>query len=82
MPKLSNAVDVVLGIKEPRVQDVEELIARDPNAKRTWMMFSHTHKGQVCPFRDADLTRSPTTLDYLRPSFLRPKVRPSSTMSF
>lgn len=46
MPKLSNAVDVVLGIKEPRVQDVEELIARD-DKKRTWMMFSHTHKGQV-----------------------------------
>lgn len=49
MPKLSNAVDVVLGIKEPRVQDVDELISRDPSSKRTWMMFSHTHKGQVGP---------------------------------
>ncbi|BEI93733.1 uncharacterized protein CcaverHIS019_0601920 [Cutaneotrichosporon cavernicola] len=46
VPKLSKDVNLVLGIKEPRVEDVHALIDSDRSVKRTWMMFSHTHKGQ------------------------------------
>ncbi|GMK58401.1 hypothetical protein CspeluHIS016_0504330 [Cutaneotrichosporon spelunceum] len=46
VPKLSKDVNLVLGIKEPRVEDVHALINSDPSLRRTWMMFSHTHKGQ------------------------------------
>jgi hypothetical protein len=35
-------VDVVMGIKEPSVASVQAL-----GGTKTWMMFSHTHKGQV-----------------------------------
>ena len=40
-------VDLVLGIKEPPVPRVKELLELQPSKKRTWMVFSHTHKGQV-----------------------------------
>ncbi|KIR40645.1 alpha-aminoadipic semialdehyde synthase [Cryptococcus deuterogattii 99/473] len=45
---LSKDVDVVLGIKEPRLADIRYLVEASKNEgkKRTWMMFSHTHKGQ------------------------------------
>ncbi|KAL1408626.1 hypothetical protein Q8F55_005439 [Vanrija albida] len=46
VPTLSPNVDVVLGIKEPRVKDVHALIGSKADKHRTWMMFSHTHKGQ------------------------------------
>nr|XP_018263129.1 alpha-aminoadipic semialdehyde synthase [Kwoniella dejecticola CBS 10117]OBR85287.1 alpha-aminoadipic semialdehyde synthase [Kwoniella dejecticola CBS 10117] len=47
VPALSNEVDVVLGIKEPPLEDVHRLISGSPEGKeRKWMMFSHTHKGQ------------------------------------
>lgn len=47
VPELSKNVELVLGIKEPKVEYVHKLIESDPTVKRTWMMFSHTHKGQV-----------------------------------
>jgi alpha-aminoadipic semialdehyde synthase len=37
---------VVLGIKEAPVEEVIKLLGKEKK-KRTWMMFSHTHKGQV-----------------------------------
>lgn len=46
MPTLSKDVDVVLGIKEPPVDQVQALVNSE-DKKRTWMIFSHTHKGQV-----------------------------------
>lgn len=54
MPSLSKDVDVVLGIKEPRLSDVRNLVEASKNEgkKRTWMMFSHTHKGQVSARRN------------------------------
>lgn len=45
--ELSGQSDVVLGIKEAPVKEVEKLKGKDPSRRRTWMMFSHTHKGQV-----------------------------------
>nr|XP_019046253.1 alpha-aminoadipic semialdehyde synthase [Kwoniella bestiolae CBS 10118]OCF25183.1 alpha-aminoadipic semialdehyde synthase [Kwoniella bestiolae CBS 10118] len=48
VPSLSGDVDVVLGIKEPPLEDVHKLIASGKEGKeRKWMMFSHTHKGQT-----------------------------------
>lgn len=49
MPSLTGKVDFVLGIKEPPVSRVKELLDLDPGRKRRWMVFSHTHKGQVRP---------------------------------
>lgn len=49
VPTLSSSVDIIAGIKEPPVQTVHDLIASNPSRKRTWMVFSHTHKGQVSP---------------------------------
>ncbi|KAK8864339.1 hypothetical protein IAR55_001586 [Kwoniella newhampshirensis] len=48
VPSLNDDVDVVLGIKEPPLSDVHALLKAGEAAgkKRTWMMFSHTHKGQ------------------------------------
>jgi alpha-aminoadipic semialdehyde synthase len=46
VPELSGATDLVLGIKEAPVNQVQELMSKEQK-KRTWMMFSHTHKGQV-----------------------------------
>lgn len=47
MPSLTPSVDLVLGIKEPPVPAVLALQAADPGKKRKYMVFSHTHKGQV-----------------------------------
>jgi alpha-aminoadipic semialdehyde synthase len=47
VPALSASVDLVLGIKEPPVQRVHELLDLEPGRNRRWMVFSHTHKGQV-----------------------------------
>jgi alpha-aminoadipic semialdehyde synthase len=47
VPELSGSTDLVLGIKEAPITEVEKLLAKNPGKKRTWMMFSHTHKGQV-----------------------------------
>jgi alpha-aminoadipic semialdehyde synthase len=49
VPELSERTDLVLGIKEPPVSEVQKLLDKDEGSgrKRTWMMFSHTHKGQV-----------------------------------
>ena len=44
--ELSGAADLVIGIKEAPVPEVEKLLNKEKR-KRTWMMFSHTHKGQV-----------------------------------
>ncbi|ORX36707.1 Saccharopine dehydrogenase-domain-containing protein [Kockovaella imperatae] len=46
VPSLSPKVDLVLGIKEPPVSEVHRLIDAEKGRKRTWMVFSHTHKGQ------------------------------------
>nr|XP_019010907.1 alpha-aminoadipic semialdehyde synthase [Kwoniella pini CBS 10737]OCF49688.1 alpha-aminoadipic semialdehyde synthase [Kwoniella pini CBS 10737] len=48
VPSLSKEVDVVLGIKEPPLEDVHRLISQSgaEGKERNWMMFSHTHKGQ------------------------------------
>ncbi|WVQ72546.1 hypothetical protein IAR50_002103 [Cryptococcus sp. DSM 104548] len=44
---LSRDVDVILGIKEPPLSSVQSLLDTKAEGKeRTWMMFSHTHKGQ------------------------------------
>lgn len=51
--------DVILGIKEPTIASVNSLIDKDPSKERTWMVFSHTHKGQVSQHRlatDSQLT--------------------------
>jgi len=56
VPKLSPKVDVVLGIKEPQVEVVHELLAEAKGKARTWMMFSHTHKGQVSSVEAPDGT--------------------------
>ncbi|OCF43182.1 alpha-aminoadipic semialdehyde synthase [Kwoniella heveanensis CBS 569] len=49
VPALSKDADVVLGIKEPPLEDVHRLVkSGDGDGKdRKWMMFSHTHKGQA-----------------------------------
>ncbi|WVF71526.1 hypothetical protein IAT40_006334 [Kwoniella sp. CBS 6097] len=49
VPTLSKDVDIVLGIKEPPLVDVHKLLKDGDvvSKKRKWMMFSHTHKGQV-----------------------------------
>lgn len=49
VPELSERTELVLGIKEPPVSEVQNLLDKDQGSgrKRTWMMFSHTHKGQV-----------------------------------
>jgi alpha-aminoadipic semialdehyde synthase len=44
--ELSGSTDLVIGIKEAPVQEVQKLLDKEQR-KRTWMMFSHTHKGQV-----------------------------------
>jgi alpha-aminoadipic semialdehyde synthase len=44
--ELSGTTDLVIGIKEAPVQEVEKLLNKEQR-RRTWMMFSHTHKGQV-----------------------------------
>jgi alpha-aminoadipic semialdehyde synthase len=44
--ELSGSTDLVIGIKEAPVPEVERLLSKEQR-KRTWMMFSHTHKGQV-----------------------------------
>lgn len=44
--RLTGDVDLVIGVKEPPVADVTDLIERNPKP-RSWMLFSHTHKGQV-----------------------------------
>lgn len=49
VPSLTGKVDLVLGIKEPPVPRVQELLNLEPEKKRKWMVFSHTHKGQVSP---------------------------------
>jgi alpha-aminoadipic semialdehyde synthase len=41
--------DVILGIKEPTIKSINNLISKNPTKERTWMVFSHTHKGQVGP---------------------------------
>ncbi|WWD17363.1 hypothetical protein CI109_101804 [Kwoniella shandongensis] len=48
VPSLGRDVDVVLGIKEPPLKDVHALLkaGEAEGKRRTWMMFSHTHKGQ------------------------------------
>jgi alpha-aminoadipic semialdehyde synthase len=46
VPRLSADADVVLGIKEPPVEEVLALNTIG-GKKKTWMVFSHTHKGQV-----------------------------------
>jgi alpha-aminoadipic semialdehyde synthase len=46
--ELSGRTDLVLGIKEAPVSEVQKLLGKEKGKKRTWMMFSHTHKGQVC----------------------------------
>lgn len=45
--ELSGSTDLVIGIKEAPVREVQNLLGKEQR-KRTWMMFSHTHKGQVC----------------------------------
>ncbi|ORY32502.1 putative Saccharopine dehydrogenase [Naematelia encephala] len=45
VPCLSRDVDLVLGIKEPPVPQVQALV-QGQTKKRSWMVFSHTHKGQ------------------------------------
>ena len=47
VPALTAQVDLVLGIKEPPVSKVKELLELEMGKKRNWMVFSHTHKGQV-----------------------------------
>lgn len=48
VPELSGEVDVVLGIKEPPVPTVKQLL-NSPGGERprSWAVFSHTHKGQA-----------------------------------
>ncbi|KAI9639515.1 Saccharopine dehydrogenase-domain-containing protein [Dioszegia hungarica] len=46
VPSLSKEVDLVLGIKEPPVHRIQALQEARPGKKRTYMIFSHTHKGQ------------------------------------
>ena len=53
--ELSGETDVVLGIKEAPVSDIKKLRAKD-GRPRTWMMFSHTHKGQVSVLLTAIMT--------------------------
>ncbi|WVQ82294.1 hypothetical protein IAT38_004422 [Cryptococcus sp. DSM 104549] len=68
VPSLSNSVDVVLGIKEPVLADVQRLVAASDaeGKKRTWMMFSHTHKGQEynTPLLAAFLRPTQTLIDH------------------
>ena len=45
---LTQEADIVLGIKEPPVNEVQATNERG-GKKKTWMVFSHTHKGQVSP---------------------------------
>ena len=47
VPSLTKNVDIVLGIKEPPVAEVEKLLQAEAGRKPSWMVFSHTHKGQV-----------------------------------
>lgn len=56
VPRLSKAVDVVVGIKEPPITEVEALMREGQGKDRTWLVFSHTHKGQV--------SRHPVTAQY------------------
>jgi hypothetical protein len=46
VPSLQGDVDLVLGIKEPPMAEVLRLVGLE-DRKRIWMVFSHTHKGQV-----------------------------------
>ncbi|KAL7421814.1 hypothetical protein Q5752_003585 [Cryptotrichosporon argae] len=61
--ELSRDVDVVIGIKEPRVTDLQRLGA---DRKRTWLLFSHTHKGQEynTPLLAAFLDNKQTLVDH------------------
>ncbi|WVQ67733.1 uncharacterized protein L199_005937 [Kwoniella botswanensis] len=68
VPSLSSDVDVVLGIKEPPVEDVHRLIDAKDGKEMKWMMFSHTHKGQEynTPLLEAFLspTKGQTLIDH------------------
>jgi alpha-aminoadipic semialdehyde synthase len=46
VPQLTGGEDIVMGIKEPPVEEVRRL-RNSEKRQRTWMVFSHTHKGQV-----------------------------------
>ncbi|ODO08112.1 hypothetical protein I350_03696 [Cryptococcus amylolentus CBS 6273] len=65
---LSNNVDVVLGIKEPPLSSVQSLLdaSKAEGKERTWMMFSHTHKGQEynVPLLSAFLHPTQTLIDH------------------
>jgi len=58
VPELSGATDLVIGIKEAPITEVEKLLSKSPGRKRSWMMFSHTHKGQVSIMYHSRVTRS------------------------
>lgn len=58
VPELSGATDLVIGIKEAPITEVEKLLSKSPGRNRDWMMFSHTHKGQVSAVYHSRVTRS------------------------
>lgn len=54
-------MDLILGVKEPPVDEVLALQQALPGKKRTYMVFSHTHKGQVSALakvREASIPRA------------------------
>jgi len=61
--ELSGATDLVLGIKEAPVPAVQKLLSKGQK-KRAWMMFSHTHKGQVCALAAQAESRYTIPLSY------------------
>lgn len=82
VPRLTKAVDVALGIKEPPVEEVEALKRDAPGKDRKWMVFSHTHKGQVSrtlleydPHLGLDVQHRPSILLHgSRPDTDRPRT--------
>ncbi|WVO16236.1 hypothetical protein L204_103907 [Cryptococcus depauperatus] len=68
VPTLTKDVDIVLGIKEPALPSVDTLLeaSKLEEKKRTWMMFSHTHKGQEynTPLLSSFLHPTQTLIDH------------------
>lgn len=57
----------MLGIKEAPVAEVQRLKAKEAGRKRTWMMFSHTHKGQVSDPHASELSCIAPGSDLMNP---------------